>query len=158
MNDTILKLALNWFYTLELAQVDLYLNQAKRCKDDYIARILTKAAEVELKHARGFEKFILDLQGHPTRIGELFSFISGFVPGTITPYLGKIAQFTYNYTLETIAIRDYKTLISHLEPENETRKMLLNFLVDNLIEEEFHRSWFIDEREKMKKKKKRRKK
>jgi len=147
MNDALLKLALNWFYTMELTQLDLYLNQAKRSKDDYIARVLVKTAEIELKHALGFKKFILKLGGEPTRLGELFSFLSGYIPGRLTNYFGTVNLFTYNYTLESIAIRDYRHLISKLKPVNETRKRLLDFLVDNLIEEDFHRSWFLSKKE-----------
>ncbi len=157
MKDLLLKLALNWFYTLELSQVDLYLNQAKRSKDEYIARILVAVAEIELNHAQGFEKFILELGGHPVRLGEIFSYLSGYIPGRLTNYFGTVNLFTYNYTLETIAIRDYRSLISRLDPVNDTQKRLLEFLINNLVEEDFHRSWFLSEKEKLKKIKKKNK-
>ncbi|WP_041605679.1 demethoxyubiquinone hydroxylase family protein [Halothermothrix orenii] len=147
MEDSKLLKWLNWFYTLELAQTDLYLNQAKGSKDRYMARVLIKLGEIEKTHALRFSDIIVKLGGKPTRIGALFSYLSGYIPGRLTPYIGTVNLFYVNYMMETIAIRDYKGLIKKINPKRKYRKELLDILVENLIDEDLHRSWFKDRRE-----------
>ena len=42
---------LNWFYSLEIQQYELYENQFRRSKDEYIAKVLNHVSEVEHGHA-----------------------------------------------------------------------------------------------------------
>lgn len=148
-NDTLLKW-LNWFYTLEIGQVDLYLNQAKETKDEYIAHVLLKVAEIEARHARVFREIIYKLGRKPLKIDALLSYITGFIPGKITPLFGTVNSFYYNYILETIAMADYKLLIKRVEPVSPLRRDLLEILMNNLVEEDLHRVWFKDRRESLK--------
>ena len=41
---------LNWFYTLELNQVQVYSQQSKQVNDIYIQKILGRVAEIEQGH------------------------------------------------------------------------------------------------------------
>lgn len=154
MDDNILLKWLNWFYSLEIGQVDLYINQAKKCKDMYIAHALLNVAEIECKHAEMFNDIIVRLGSKPYKIDSLISYITGYLPGQLTPLTGTVNQFFYNYTIETIAIEDYKKLIKKVEPRSEVHQYLLNILMSNMIDEDFHRIWFKDRRESLKKLKK----
>lgn len=144
---------LNWFYTLEVSQVHLYLNQARSSKNNsknYIARVLLKTAEIEAEHAINFDKIFKKLNTKPARINSLFSYLTGFIPGKFTPGLGTENFFYYNYTLETIAMDHYQKFINKLEPDNQLHSELLELLVNNLIEEDLHRLWFKGMRQKLK--------
>lgn len=154
MDDKTLIKWLNWFYTLEMSQVNLYLNQAKKTNDDYIAHVLLKVAEIEAKHAEMFYNFIRKLGSKPFKLDSLISKIIGHVPGQITPITGTVNLFLYNYTLETIAIADYKKLLSDMEIKSNIHQELAEVLMNNMIEEDFHRLWFKDRRESLKELKK----
>ncbi len=147
MNKNTLIKWLNWFYTLEVSQVDLYLSQAKNTEDDYIAHVLLKVAESEAKHAESFSNILNKLGSKPYKIDSLLSYIAGHVPGQITPLTGTVNLFLYNYTLESIAIADYKNLLKKIKPKTELDQDLINILMSNLIDEDFHRNWFKDRRE-----------
>ncbi|MFW6035840.1 MAG: demethoxyubiquinone hydroxylase family protein [Halothermotrichaceae bacterium] len=150
MKDSTLIKWLNWFYTLEMGQVDLYLSQAKKSEDPYIAHVLLKVAEVEASHAELFSDILKRMGSRPYMIDSLLSYITGHIPGLITPITGTTNLFLYNYTLETIAIADYKMLLKKIEPVTDLHQDLINILMSNLIEEDFHRIWFKDRRESMK--------
>ncbi|MFW6270285.1 MAG: hypothetical protein ACOC4G_09415 [Bacillota bacterium] len=62
MTDRKLLLYLNWFYTLELSQVNFYLSQAEKSEDEYISHFLLHLVEIEINHARKIKSFI-DLFG-----------------------------------------------------------------------------------------------
>ncbi len=147
MNKNTLIKWLNWFYTLEVSQVDLYLTQAKNTEDDYIAHVLLKVAESEAKHAELFSDILNRLGSKPYKIDSLISYIAGHIPGQITPLTGTVNLFLYNYTLETIAIADYKKLLKMIEPKTDLDQDLITILMSNLIDEDFHRIWFKDRRE-----------
>ncbi|MFW6287587.1 MAG: demethoxyubiquinone hydroxylase family protein [bacterium] len=150
MKDNTLIKWLNWFYTLEIGQVDLYLTQAKKSEDDYIAHVLLKVAETEARHAELFSDILNRMGTKPYKIDSLISYITGHIPGLITPLTGTANLFLYNYTLETIAIREYKNLIRSIDVKSDLHQDLVNILMSNLIEEDFHRIWFKDRRESMK--------
>jgi len=154
MEDSTLIKWLNWFYTLETGQVDLYLSQAKKSKDDYIAHVLLKVAETEANHAEMFNDIIIRMGAKPYKIDSLISYITGHIPGIITPLTGTVNLFLYNYTLETIAIADYKSLLKKINPRTDLHQDLIKILMNNLIEEDFHRIWFKNRRESLKKMKK----
>ncbi len=147
MNKNTLIKWLNWFYTLEIGQVDLYLSQAKKSEDDYIAHVLLKVAETEASHAELFSDILNRLGNKPYKIDSLLSYITGHIPGLITPLTGTVNLFLYNYTLESIAIADYKNLLKLVEAKTDLEKDLIDILISNLIEEDFHRIWFKDRRE-----------
>lgn len=150
MNDATLLKWLNWFYTLETSQVDLYLSQAKKNEDDYITLVLLKIAETESKHAEMFNDIIVRMGARPYKIDAFISYITGHIPGMITPLTGTVNSFLYNYTLETIAIGDYKSLLKKIKPRTDIHQDLINILISNLIEEDFHRIWFKDRRKSLK--------
>jgi len=145
-NKTLIKW-LNWFYTLEMSQVDLYLNQAKKSSDYYIGNVLLRIAEIEAGHAKIFNNFLVKLGSKPAKIDSLISRITGNIPGHITPLFGTVNFFLYNYMLETIAIKDYKLLLRSLDKKTELQHELANILVDNLIDEDLHRLWFKEQRD-----------
>lgn len=158
LNDKVLLRWLNWFYTLEMGQIDLYVNQAKQSNDDYIKHVLLKIAEIELNHARMFKDIIIRLGSKPLKIDSLLSYITGLLPGKLTPLFGTVNFFYYNYVIETMAIYDYKKLIKKIEPDSVLHCDLLDILTNNLVEEDIHRSWFKDRRESLQRIKKKQKK
>ncbi len=145
MDNVSLLAWLNWFYTLEVSQVHLYLNQAKSSKNnnnDYIAHVLLKVAEIEAEHAVNFEKIFKKLDTEPASINSLFSYLTGSIPGKLTSGLETANFFYYNYLLETIAMDHYQKFINKIEPDSEFNSDLLELLLNNLIEEDLHRLWF----------------
>lgn len=50
MNERELVAKLNWFYSLELNQVDLYTAQARAVEDIYMARTFARIAAIEQQH------------------------------------------------------------------------------------------------------------
>lgn len=150
MNKDKLLKWLNWFYTLEMSQVELYLNQAKKSNDGYIANALLKVAESEAKHAEQFKDIIEKMGSKPLLIGKLASRIIGYIPGQITPLVGTVNLFLYNYTLETIAINDYKLLLNSLDMNSKLEYELATVLFKNMIEEDFHRVWFTESLKRLK--------
>ncbi|MEJ6950356.1 demethoxyubiquinone hydroxylase family protein [Natronospora cellulosivora (SeqCode)] len=147
MNENTLIKWLNWFYSLEVGQVDLYLSQAKKSEDEYISRVLLKTAETEVKHAELFSDIINRMGYKPYKIDILISYITGHIPGLITPLVGTVNFFYYNYMIETLAMADYKKLLKMIEPKSDLYQDLINMLMNNLIEEDYHRVWFKDRRE-----------
>lgn len=133
-----------------MSQVDLYLNQAKKSNDNYIANVLLRVAEIEAEHAKTFKKFIIKLDSKPAKIDSLISRVTGYIPGQITPLFSTANLFLFNYTLETIAINDYKLFLKFLNTKIKLQRELASLLLKNLIDEDLHRLWFKEQMESLK--------
>ena len=64
---------LNWFYTLEMSQVELYLTQARHSNDDYLANVLLTLAATEIRHAESIKEIIIKLDSQVMLIDKLLS-------------------------------------------------------------------------------------
>lgn len=149
MTDKKVLLYLDWFYTLELSQVDFYLTQAERSEDEYISHMLLHLVDREIIHAKRIKKHINILGGEPTKIGSSLSKISGFL-SEFTTYFGTVNMFLLNYSLETLALHDYAHFLRKIDVHNRERKELVEDLFQNLMDEDLHRNWFISKREGLK--------
>ncbi|WP_028306959.1 ferritin-like domain-containing protein [Desulfitibacter alkalitolerans] len=129
---------LNWFYSLELNQVDLYMAQSKRVGDIYFSKVFERAAYIEQQHVDNIAEKIKELGSKPTILGDVMAPILGKISGNIVSTAGILPMLKANILLEQKAISDYKDFILKAGKDPE----LFNLLWSNLIDEDFHVSWF----------------
>jgi len=60
---------LNWFFNLELNQVDLYTSQSKHSHDPYVKIAFERIAYIEQQHVDNIADKIKELGGKPGKIG-----------------------------------------------------------------------------------------
>lgn len=141
MNQKELIARLNWFYSLELNQVDLYTTQANAVEDDiYLAKTLSRVAAIEQQHVDNMAEAIKILGAEPTKLGDVISPLVGKAAGMITGLVGPKLILKTDITLEEKAMQDYKNLIIQIGDN----KHLFNVLWDNLIDEDLHTAWFAN--------------
>ena len=58
---------LNWFYSLELNQVDLYTAQSKTFAGSYESLVFERTAVIEQQHVDNLAAKIRELGGKPTK-------------------------------------------------------------------------------------------
>lgn len=150
MNKNILLKWLNWFYTLEMSQVELYLNQARYSNDAYLASVLLSMAETETGHAKSIKEIIFKLDSRPMLIDKLLSQIIGFIPGRLSSFIGNYNLLWYNYILESVAVNDYRFFLNSLDLNSKIDRELAGILLNNMIEEDLHRLWFKGQRDSLK--------
>ncbi len=136
--DKLIKI-LNWFYSLEVNQVDLYLAQSKQVEDIYIKKALERIAEIEEQHVKNIATQIKELGGEPTFIGKVLAPITGQISGRILGWAGIINILKVNIMLEKKAMEDYKKFILKVNDPQ-----LFDLLWSNLIDEDLHTSWFTN--------------
>lgn len=129
---------LNWFYSLELNQVDLYTAQSKRQEDIYLQRVLERVAGIEQQHVDNIAAQIKSLGGTPTRLGDVLAPLAGQIAGKITASLGAITVLKADIKLEEKAMQDYKDFILKAGADQD----IFNLLWNNLIDEDLHTAWF----------------
>jgi len=130
---------LNWFYSLELNQVDLYMAQSKqtRNKDFYVSKVLERASYIEQQHVDNIADKIKSLGKTPTALGDVIAPILGKMSGNVVAKTGLITMLKVNIMLEKKAMEDYKDLIMKINEDD-----LFTLLWSNLIDEDLHTSWF----------------
>ncbi|MDX9870947.1 MAG: ferritin-like domain-containing protein [Clostridia bacterium] len=129
---------LNWFYSLEKNQVELYLAQSKRVNDIYLEKMLERASTIEQGHVENISRQIERFGGTPTLLGDVVSPILGKTGGQLTASLGVIPMLKADMLLEQKAMSDYKDFIMRVGHDEE----LFDLLWSNLIDEDLHTSWF----------------
>lgn len=129
--------SLNWFYTLEIEQVDLYKTQARSATDIYLQQVLARVAEIEQEHVINLEAEIRRRGATPTRLGAIIAPVLGMVAGTLLNWTNPRTVLRTNITLEEKAMADYKGLILRTGEEP-----LLDLLWSHLIDEDLHTAWF----------------
>jgi bacterioferritin len=129
---------LNWFYTLELNQVDLYITQSKKVADQYTRKVLERSAQIEEQHALNISAKLKELGAKPTLLGDVLGPLTGKIGGHVIPLVGLKNMLKANVMLEQKAMADYKKFISSLKGE----KGLVDLLWTHLIDEDLHASWF----------------
>lgn len=140
MNRKQLISKLNWFYSLELNQVDLYLAQSKAFKDSYESIVFERTAWVEQQHVDNIQDVIKELGGRPTRTGSLVSPLIGRFAGKAIASFGVAATLKANIMIENKAMKDYIDLINTVG--DEFGEELERILKHNLVDEDVHTAWF----------------
>ncbi len=133
---------LNWFYSLELNQVDLYLAQSKAFQGSYDSIVYERVAWIEQHHVDNIADIIKELGGKPTKLGGLLSPILGKTAGNLIARFGAEATLKANILIENKAMKDYVDLIDIIGDEygEELRRILQH----NLVDEDVHTAWFQD--------------
>ncbi len=139
MNDKQLIAKLNWFYSLELEQVDLYTAQAEQMEDIYLRKTLHRIAVIEQQHVDNMAASLRRLGAEPTRLGDVVGPLLGKASGWATGVLGPKTVLKVGITLEEKAMKDYKDLIMRVDDNR-----LFDTLWDNLIDEDLHTAWFAN--------------
>lgn len=138
MDRAVLIRKLNWFYSLELNQVDLYQAQSQQVDDIYIGKTLERVAVIEQQHVDNIAEVIKEMGAQPTAIGDMLAPIVGKVAGKTSGWAGVINMLKMDIKLEEKAMADYKDLIA----KSAADQNLFNLLWSNLIDEDLHTAWF----------------
>jgi bacterioferritin len=142
MDRAQLILKLNWFYSLELSQVDLYQAQSKTFKNSYYGLSFERIAYVEQQHVDNLGSKIKELGGQPSKLGDVISPILGSVGGKLISLAGLENTLKANILLETKAMQDYRDLIYTVKQMEQHNDELLKILESNFIDEDLHTAWF----------------
>ncbi len=140
MNERELVAKLNWFYSLELNQVDLYTAQAHAMDDIYLAKTFARIAAIEQQHVDNLAEEIKKRGAEPTMLGDVISPLLGKTAGFLSGLAGPKAMLKLDIVLEEKAMKDYKDLIVRVGED----KHLFDLLWDNLIDEDIHTAWFAN--------------
>jgi bacterioferritin len=130
---------LNWFYSLELNQVDFYMAQAGLMEDIYLIKTLQRIAGIEQQHVDNIAAQIKEMGYIPTKLGDVISPLLGKTAGYLSGALGPAAVLKIGITLEEKAMKDYKDLILRVSDQHISK-----ILWDNLIDEDLHTAWFAN--------------
>lgn len=131
---------MNWFYSLELTQVDLYTAQSQGVDDIYLSRALKRVAMIEQQHVDNIARKIRGLGKEPTKLGDVVAPFLGELAGKTSTVAGPEGLLWLDIQLEEKAMKDYKEFILQAGGEEE----LFNILWDNLIDEDLHAAWFTN--------------
>lgn len=132
---------LNWFYSLEVTQVDNYLAQSKAVEDSYIALGLERVAIIEQSHVDNISSLILSMGFKPTIIGDILSLMVGTTMGKVLGITDVAYMLRTDIKIEAKAVTDYNNLIRELESE-KADPYFVRTLKYNMVDEDIHSSWF----------------
>lgn len=141
MNKQDLIAKLNWFYSLEMTQVEHYMIQSRYYKDEEASVAMEHFSQVEQQHVENISAQIRGLGAEPTKIGELAAPSLGFVGGNILSLSGMENALKVNIRIEELAVADYQDLINTLNKDGYNDK-LVKILQFNLLDEQLHILWF----------------
>ena len=133
---------LNWFYSLELNQVDLYKSQSKAFSDEYAGLVFENLADIEQLHVENISAKITELGASPTKIGDVLSPIIGSIAGRIISLKNLDDVLKINIIIEQKAMKDYKELINNVKNTAYGSDDLIKLLTQNFIDENLHTEWF----------------
>ncbi len=133
---------LNWFYSLELNQVELYKSQSKAFKNEYAGLVFDRLSLIELGHVQNIGTKIKELGAKPTAIGDVISPMIGHLAGKIIGSANLAEVLKVNTIIEQKAMKDYRELIENLKQSSYGSKDLVKILQDNFIDENLHTEWF----------------
>jgi len=139
--DTLIS-KLNWFYSLELNQVDLYFAQSKAFKGRYSGLVFERCAFIEQNHVDNIGEKIKELGSNPTVLGDLISPLLGKMAGSLISGTGLEDTLAIDIMIEQKAMKDYNDLIEKLLQDNSTDKELIKILQHNCVDEHLHTEWF----------------
>ncbi len=130
---------LNWFYTLEKNQVDLYTARSENVRDIYLKKTLKRVSLIEQKHVGNIADQIKSYGEQPTMIGDVIGPLLGKIAGKITGKITTEQFLKINIALEKRAMQDYKKFICQVKDPG-----LLELLWAHLIDEDLHTAWFTN--------------
>ena len=133
---------LNWFFSLELNQVDLYLAQSKTFPDSYEAIVFERTSQIEQGHVENIAAKIKELGGEPTALGDVISPLLGTIAGKLISFAGVENTLRANILIEQKAMQDYTALINAIGDEYGGE--LKEILQSNLVDEDVHTAWFSE--------------
>src|SRR5690606_11842826 len=105
---------LNWFYTLEVSQVGLYVAQSKKFKGSYESIVFERTALVEEEHVDRLAAVIRELGGEPHKIGDVISPLFGGLLGKTLAFTGLKKTLQGNIKIEKKAMTDYVSLLEQV--------------------------------------------
>lgn len=141
MNKEKLLSHLNWFYNLELNQVDLYTSLSVSFNKRYLGLVFERISYIEQQHVDNIAHMIKGLGTNPSPLGNVLSPMIGSIAGKLISFTGLEDVLRINIMLENKAMKDYKELINTLKQENGYDK-LVKQLEYNFIDESLHTEWF----------------
>lgn len=130
---------LNWFYSLEMNQIEMYKTQSREAGDMHLARALNKFARIEQDHVDKIRCLIEDMGEVPPLDWAAPGELAGHVAGMVTGLTDREKTLRFNIALERKAADDYWALIREVQ-DPEMKEVLW----DNLINKEFHKSWMLE--------------
>jgi bacterioferritin len=140
---------LNWFFNLELNQVDLYTSQSRGSNDPYVKIAFERISYIEQQHVDNIADKIKELGGKPSKIGDVLAPMLGSIAGTVLSAAGLANVLRANIMIENKAMKDYKELIHQLRSTYGEIE-LVKLLQHNLFDEDLHTAWFERELSKFK--------
>jgi len=142
MNNEQLVARLNWFYSLEINQVDLYKTQSRNFANLYPGLIFERVSAIEQGHADNIRDIIKNFGKNPTKLGEVISPVIGTIGGAVIGLAGINKVLEANIAIEKKAMNDYRNLIETLENDEYPDKDLIKLLKFNFIDEHLHVALF----------------
>ena len=142
MNKEQLITRLNWFYSLERNQVDLYTSQSSSFNEHYTGLVFERISYIEQQHVDNIAHTIKDLGANPSLIGDVLSPIIGSLAGKLISLTGLAEVLKINIMIEQKAMKDYKELINTLKQKKHAGSELIKLLEFNFIDENLHTEWF----------------
>lgn len=133
---------LNWFYSLELNQVDWYTAQSTSFNKHYAGLVFERIAYIEQQHGDNLAHTIKVLGANPSLLGDVLSPIIGSLAGKLISLTGLEEVLKINIMIEQKAMKDYKELIYTLKQKKHASSGLIKLLEYNFIDENLHTEWF----------------
>lgn len=133
---------LNWFYSLELNQVDLYTSQSASFKNRYSGLVFERISYIEQQHVHNIAHLIRELGSNPSPLGDILFPLLGNITGRIISLTRLEDVLKINIMLENKAMKDYKKMINTLIRKGYGRSELIKRLEYNFIDESLHAEWF----------------
>jgi len=133
---------LNWFYSLERNQVDLYTSQSSSFNKHYTGLVFERISYIEQQHVDNLAHTIKELGANPSLIGDVLSPIIGSLAGKLISLSGLEEVLKINIMIEQKAMKDYKELINTLKQKEHASSELIKLLEYNFIDENLHTEWF----------------
>lgn len=133
---------LNWFYSLELNQVDLYVSQSKAFAGQYSEIVFGRLSSIEQGHVENIGAKIKELGETPTFLGDVIAPLIGNLAGKLIGTTNLEEVLKINIMIEQKAMKDYKDLIHTLRDSYYGSKDLITLLQNNFIDENLHTEWF----------------
>lgn len=145
-NDIITRL--NWFYSLEINQVEIYKSQSERFQGEYAGHVFERVALIEEDHVENIAEKIRMLGGNPSALGEVVSPLIGMSIGALTSMTGLEKALFINMQIERKAMEHYKNLINEvLKSGEDPQGELCKILHYNLVDEHLHNALFDNMRD-----------
>ncbi|OLN31828.1 demethoxyubiquinone hydroxylase family protein [Desulfosporosinus metallidurans] len=133
---------LNWFYSLELNQVDFYTSQSSSFNKRYSGLVFERVSYIEQQHVDNIAHMIKELGANPSPLGDVLSPLIGSIAGKIISLTGLEDVLKINIMIENKAMKDYKELINTLKQKEHGHSELIKQLEYNFIDENLHTEWF----------------